>query len=363
MQSQRYDNYNIKIGLFRVVLVILVIIGHAGINVQFFSEVKGNNELFYSLGQINSIIYQFHMPAFMMLSGYCYIKYTRKQNAAKQLHKLLYYFILQYIIELLQYWPICKAGSSGITPPIQVEHPIQSYLVNQFLNQNHMWFMTVYIVNSLLALGLQKVFRTRWSSVLLAINSLLYVIYIWVCANNIYLLPCIDVYIKNQVWFQIGLAIYDKDILSKVNPKQQSVRIVTVAFVWITIVTFLYGITNFIQSLVYLACGLLGQACLYMLIELILSKVSRENKDKLQKTVRGLDKYSLTAYIVGGTVQSWWLAIWMLTIADGKPGEVIRYRTQDLITLQFLQILFQIVGTILIFKLINKVKNKCGDIK
>lgn len=363
MQSQRYDNYNIKIGLFRIVLVILVIIGHAGINVCLFSEVKGNAELFYSLGQINSIIYQFHMPAFMMLSGYCYTKYTRKQNAAKQLNKLLYYFILQYIIELLQYWPICKAGSSGITPPIQAEHPIQSYLVNQFLNQNHMWFMTVYIVNSLLALGLQKVFRTRWSSVLLAINSLLYVIYIWVCANNIYLLPCIDVYIKNQIWFQIGLAIYDKDILSKVNPKQQSVRIVTVAFVWITIVTFLYGITNFIQSLVYLACGLLGQTCLYMLIELILSKINRESSDKLQKTVRSLDKYSLTAYIVGGTIQSWWLTIWMWTIADGKPGEVIRYRIQDLITLQFLQILFQVVGIILIFKLINKVKNKCGDIK
>lgn len=223
--------------------------------------------------------------------------------------------------------------------------------------------MTVYIVNSLLALGLQKVFRTRWGSVLLAINSLLYVIYIWACANNIYLLPCIDVYIKNQVWFQIGLAIYDKDILSKVNPKQQSVRIVTVAFVWITIVTFLYGITNFIQSLVYLACGLLGQTCLYMLIELILSKINRESIDKLQKTVRSLDKYSLTAYIVGGTVQSWWLTIWMFTIADGKPGGVIRYRAQDLITLQFLQILFQVVGIILIFKLINKVKNKCGDIK
>lgn len=161
MQSQRYDNYNIKIGLFRVVLVILVIIGHAGINDYFFSEVRGNTELFYSIGQISSIIYQFHMPAFMMLSGYCYIKYTRKQNAAKQLHKLLYYFILQYIIELLQYWPVYKVGNSGITPPTQAEHPIQSYLVNQFLNQNHMWFMTVYIVNSLLALGLQKVFRTR----------------------------------------------------------------------------------------------------------------------------------------------------------------------------------------------------------
>lgn len=363
MQSQRYDNYNIKIGLFRVVLVILVIIGHAGIDVCLFSEVKGNTELFYSLGQINSIIYQFHMPAFMMLSGYCYIKYTRKQNAAKQLHKLLYYFILQYTVELLQYWPICKSGSSGITPPIQAEHPIQSYLVNQFLNQNHMWFMTVYIVNSLLALGLQKVFRTRWSSVLLAINSLLYMIYIWVCANNVYLLPCIDVYIKNQIWFQIGLAIYDKDILSKLNPKQQSVRILTVVLFWITIVTFLYGITNFIQSLVYLACGLLGQAWLYMLIELILSKINRESIDKLQKIVRNLDKYSLTAYVAGGTIQSWWLAIWMWTIADGKPGEVIRYRTQDLITLQFLQIVFQIIGIILIFKLINKVKNKRGDIK
>lgn len=223
--------------------------------------------------------------------------------------------------------------------------------------------MTVYIVNSLLALGLQKVFRTRWSSVLLAINSLLYVIYILVCVNNVYLLPCVDVYIKNQIWFQIGLAVYDTDILSKINPKQQSMRIVTVMFVWMAIVTFLYGVTKFIQSLVYLACGLLGQACLYMLIELILSKISRESIDKLQKIVGNLDKYSLTAYIVGGTIQSWWLAIWMLTIADGKPGEVIRYRAQDLITLQFLQILFQVVGTILIFKLINKVKDKCGDIR
>ena len=223
--------------------------------------------------------------------------------------------------------------------------------------------MTVYIVNSLLALGLQKAFRTRWSNILLAINSLLYVTYIWVCVNDVYLLPCIDVYIKNQVWFQIGLIVYDTNILSKINPKQQSVRIVTVVFVWMTIVAFLYGVTKFIQSLVYLTCGLLGQICLYMLIELILSKISRENIDKLQKIVGNLDKYSLTAYIVGGTVQSWWLAIWMLTIADGKPGEAVRYRTQDLITLQFLQILFQVVGTILIFKIINKVKNKCGDIK
>lgn len=363
MQSQRYDNYNIKIGLFRVVLVILVIIGHAGINAQIFSEVKGNTGLFYSICQINSIIYQFHMPAFMVLSGYCYIKYTRKQNVTKQLHKLLYYFILQYIIGLLQYWPVYKAGNSGITPPIQAEHPIQSYLVNQFLNQNHMWFMTVYIVNSLMALGLQKAFRTRWSSVLLAINSLFYVIYIWVCVNDIYLLPCINMYIKNQVWFQIGLAVYEKDILSKINPKQQSVRIVTTAFVWMTIVTLLYDFTKTIQSLVYLTCGLLGQACLYMLIGLILSKIRRDGIDKLQKIVGNLDKYSLTAYIVGGTVQTWWWTIWVFTMADGKLGGVIRYRAQDLITLQFLQILFQVVGTILIFNLINKVKNKCGDIK
>lgn len=226
-----------------------------------------------------------------------------------------------------------------------------------------MWFMTVYIVNSLLALGLQKAFRTRWSSVLLIVNSILYAIYIWVCVNDVYLLPCIDVYIKNQVWFQIGLIVYDTNILSKINPKQQSIRIIAIVFVWMTIVTFLYGVAKSIQSLVYLICGLLGQVCLYMLIELILSKISRANIDKLQKIVKNLDKYSLTAYVAGGTIQSWWLAIWMLTIADGKPGEVIRYRAQDLITLQFLQILFQVVGTILVFKIVNKVKNKCGDIK
>lgn len=226
-----------------------------------------------------------------------------------------------------------------------------------------MWFMTVYIVNSLLALGLQMVFRTRWSKILLIVNSILYVVYIWVCVNDVYLLPCIDVYIKNQVWFQVGLTVYDKDILNKINPKQQSMRIVTVVFVWMAIVTFLYGITKSVQSFVYLICGILGQACLYMLIELILSKTSRESIDKLQKIVKNLDKYSLTAYVAGGAIQSWWLAIWLLTIADGRPGGVLRYRIQDLISLQFLQILFQIAGTILIFKLVNKVKNKCGDIK
>lgn len=97
----RYD-YNI--GLARVILAILVVVGHSTqFSADAFSTVTGDVQTLKICDAINFVIYTFHMPAYMILNGYLFYMYRIKRRLS---HYKLY--ILQLIMIQITIGWVCN---------------------------------------------------------------------------------------------------------------------------------------------------------------------------------------------------------------------------------------------------------------
>lgn len=80
----------------KLILIFLVVFGHV------ISPLKGNNDLLFTL---YSVIFLFHMPAFILISGYFAKGYKKKGYLLKSVKKILLpYLIFQAIYSVFYYW-------------------------------------------------------------------------------------------------------------------------------------------------------------------------------------------------------------------------------------------------------------------
>ena len=78
---------DIKSDGLKLILIFLVVLGHLS---------------YYDFGlRINRIIYAFHMPAFVFLSGYFTSAYTPVKKLKAQLSKLLVIYVIAQVLHIL----------------------------------------------------------------------------------------------------------------------------------------------------------------------------------------------------------------------------------------------------------------------
>lgn len=71
---QNKSNRNLYIDIVKGIAIILVVYGHC---IEYYSTEYLNGNFFYS-DLIHKIIYSFHMPLFMLVSGYLFYGSIRK---------------------------------------------------------------------------------------------------------------------------------------------------------------------------------------------------------------------------------------------------------------------------------------------
>lgn len=130
-RSQYFDNA-------KFILIFLVVFGHV------ISPLKGKDNLLFTL---YTVIFLFHMPAFILISGYFAKGFQRKGYLAKIIKKVLIpYFIFQIIYSLFYYW---NGQESSLHFDLFHPHWTLWFLLSTFC-----WHLFLYVFAKLKWIGL-----------------------------------------------------------------------------------------------------------------------------------------------------------------------------------------------------------------
>lgn len=122
----------------KFILIFLVVFGHV------ISPLKSNDNLLFTL---YSVIFLFHMPAFILISGYFSKGYQKKGYLLKTVKKILLpYFIFQVIYSLFYYM---NGLDSSLTFDLLQPHWTLWFLLSLFL-----WNLLLYVFARLKWIGL-----------------------------------------------------------------------------------------------------------------------------------------------------------------------------------------------------------------
>lgn len=161
--KEKVSNKVREYSILRVILIILVVIGHSGyltINTKMGGisyNLNTNNWLIQTINKLISWIYTFHMPAFFMLSGAVY-HLSEKNNvdelAIKKFKRLLVPFFLYGIFFML---PVKRISNFYANADF-------SEVIKSFLNggeSGHLWFLPTLFWISILFLIITKIIKNK----------------------------------------------------------------------------------------------------------------------------------------------------------------------------------------------------------
>lgn len=288
IENRKQDNYDYTVGLIRVILTFLVVIGHAQlITLSYWGKIQLNEAYGAYIGStVNGMIYQFHMIAFMILTGYLYFKYDHYNKSFKTIVEnkfarlLIPYFLAFFVKDTL-------LGN------LQTKT-----LTNQLLglNTEHLWYLKDAFICMMLYAILRKfnVQDKQTVIVLLLITGIHGYIQTLYTAG----ISNLQDYVVNQTWiicFYIGSILNSRDdIISKLKLQTKQV-----GFAFVCWIVLFYmdstpaGLTRQLNNEWYIATGLIGSLLFYNLCIIIKNKLS----DKQLNIVRRIDKYTYSMYI------------------------------------------------------------------
>lgn len=143
---------NLFIDILKGIAIILVVLGHA---IQYGSgEYFYNNKMYFS-NIIFIFIYSFHMPLFMLISGYMFFfttsKYSTVQVIISRFEKLLLP-VFTFTVFIFTRWHVFagKIFKNGII-----------YTIRSFISEfgNNLWFLWAVFIVSLIVLVVKVVFK------------------------------------------------------------------------------------------------------------------------------------------------------------------------------------------------------------
>lgn len=142
--SIRESKYNYAIGLYRIVLVLLVIIGHSALTTCVNYNMVITDENQYNLVvYIRNLIYQFHMPAFLILTGFLYRRNGRFYDLKKSQQKLIKFSVIVVIVQNLTFLAdlVKNDGLQYIEMAGGTFDKVIIYMIDALLYQSHTWYL------------------------------------------------------------------------------------------------------------------------------------------------------------------------------------------------------------------------------
>ena len=169
MSSERIDYYDIVKGF----AIWLVVLGHC---IQTFGSDPEHNKLFL-------LIYAFHMPLFMMVSGKFFISSCHKYNTSQFLKKKFNRLYLPSLFWGLINLMIIGGGKLLHHEPIEFDYFAMTLLTG-------MWFLTILFIFNIIGFAIEKTcpkFRYHIWFIVWFISNLLPCI--WMRNETVFLLP------------------------------------------------------------------------------------------------------------------------------------------------------------------------------
>lgn len=177
---------------------ILVVVGHLlqGLNQ---AGVVWNNTLY---AYINELIYNFHMPLFMCLSGYLYGKYTKINSKEDYKH-----FICKKLVNLgipyITFYSLTVFISMIFSSSVN-NHKGISDILNMFIKPiSPYWFIYVLLAIFIIVPVIEKIFKKKYILILLSF-LIFHIVNILLGGFNIYIISKLAEYL---VYFYIGINI------------------------------------------------------------------------------------------------------------------------------------------------------------
>lgn len=337
------DRYNYKIGLYRIILVILVMIGHSAITTSLTYKMNVLDQGQYeTMAGLFDIIYQFHMPAFLLLTGFLYRRYGRNYDFKKYQNKLLRFGLYIVVFQIIVFWAELIRNSSSQYIKMSLNQPIAilEYVVNALLFQSHMWYLQCYILCYLAQKLFEKIQKTYWDEILLQIQ---FIAFVAICINRqnyeINLPRVMDTVFYNIMWFYAGTISEKYSIHRKI--KRNTLTVQAVFLIWV-FQTVLY------QPILHQIQGIFGQISLYYFVEYILN---HKNDSRFKQIIMNIDHCGLTIYIWGFVACMWYQALWI--VLSLKSDNTLNWDSTSIITYFLGSLAVQIVQVYIIQKLIN----------
>lgn len=337
----RYD-YNI--GLARVILAILVVVGHSTqFSADAFSTVTGDVQTLKICDAINFMIYTFHMPAYMILNGYLFYMYRIKRRLS---HYKLY--ILQLIMIQITIGWVCNIlsyivnDSQGISWVSLIYNQLVRSLLGSFGNA---WYIISYLAFWIYTYIVSKAFKKSWLVLISAIQVLQAFKVISNDIGRVKELQIISDFGLYYIWFVLGIIFCKYNTYSKIRDVSEESR--GVYYVLLTLMLFIIQTTIKCSSMQIqtLLCGVFGWAWLVQMCQYTIGNLRRtdvNNYNKLKKVVKYLDKYSFISYVVGYPAWLLYTYVWLNTFAVFDE-QVIVWKSQYMVQLCLAGMLFQIL--------------------
>lgn len=349
------DRYDYNIGFVRVMLAVLVIIGHSTqFSANAFSTVTGDIQTLEICDAINFVIYTFHMPAYMILNGHLFYMYRIKRRLS---HYKLY--ILQLIMIQITVGWVCNILSQIVNDSQSISWVslIYNQLIRSLLGSfGNAWYIISYIVFWIFTYIVSKVFKKSW----LVLISVIQVIQVFeIISNNIERveeLQIISDFGLYYIWFVLGIIVCKYNIYSKirdVSEESKGAYAVLLTLMLFIIQTTIKCSSMQIQTMI---CGVFGWAWLVQMCQYIIGNLRQtnvNNYNKLKKAVKCLDKYSFISYVVGYPAWLLYTYVWLNTFAVFE-GQVIVWKSQYIVQLCLAGALFQILITFIIKIIANQ---------
>lgn len=305
--TMKKSNYNYEIGLYRIILVLLVIIGHSALTTCVnYSVVITDRNQYDLVVYIFDLIYQFHMPAFLMLTGFLYRRNGRFYSLKKYQQKLIKFSVIVIIVQILTFLAelVKNNNLQYIAMTGRNFDKIIIYMIDALLYQSHAWYLQCYILCFLFQKIFEKLNNNHWEEILAVVQVIIFFIDCYnKYANAVNLPRIVDIIMYNIVWFYVGTLIDKYSIHRKL--RCQTLQIQMISIVWIAQVFLPKGIFHLLQ-------GLTGQFMLLYFVKYAIQNCSQNNKNKIYSKIKRLDQYSFIGYIVGFIVCVWYQALWIL---------------------------------------------------
>lgn len=265
---------NTTIDILKGIAVISVLLGHAiqrGLGMNGYDPF--NNYLF-------KIIYTYHMPLFMLLSGYALAQYTKKYDfkfLLKKIRRLLFPTIIwSYLI-----WSVRNFNFVGIKEFILFPDSFIEYTKTLFYHPDIIiWFLYVIFIFDVLFITQKKINKKSDIYIDVLISVLFYMI--------LKLLPTANFGIYNlQTYFPIFAFGYylNKDYLKKISWKCTLICLVVYL-----LLLFNYADTFLINKPVYYIISFAAITIIYQI-------VIRIKDYKICNILKFFGKYSLEIYL------------------------------------------------------------------
>ena len=327
----------------RAISIMLVVLGHS-----LVTQVRENNALAMML---YNIIYSFHMPLWLLLSGYV-LRLSLERNSTNQILKnkikqliipyfvygTFVYMIFAIISNIHFFGNMLPEGTSGIG--------VIEYFVNMLMGKNiysiHLWYIYVLFIYYLIVIGIINIcnrIRISYRIILFVISVIVLLLRRTICINfpdiiTTYLMPLF-------IYFIVGVCI-DINNISRKNTITLVIIFIGLAFVLKKV--DLVGATRYITATYYILKTVEKMTLIIVLCKMF-KYLTHKLADKIRKTLDFVSLHCLDIYL------------WHLPFCTTCVGAVL-YKVMPNCPFLIVTITFVIgmVAPIIITNIISKIK-------